>query len=179
MAVHRAVVLIRGINVGSNRKVPMADLREICADAACTNVRTYIQSGNAVVDTSRGDDALAERVAIGIEERFGFRPSVMVRRTDELAQVVRDQPFGSDKADKVHVGFLSAVPAKAAVAGLDDIDLPPDEFTVVGAHLYLHLPDGLGRSKLAGLPWDRRLGVDVTVRNWRTVGKLLELAQTD
>lgn len=176
MATHRSVVLIRGINVGSNRKVPMADLRTICAEAGCSEVQTYIQSGNAVVDTGLADSALGTAVADGIEAWFGFRPAVMVRRPAALGRLIESEPFGPDASNDVHVGFLSGRPSKAGLAAVDDVDIAPEQFEVRETELLLHLPNGMGRSKFGTVPFAKLLGVDMTVRNWRTVTKLHELA---
>jgi uncharacterized protein (DUF1697 family) len=179
MATHTAVVLIRGINVGSSRKVPMASLRALCEEAGCTDVRTYIQSGNVVLDTSLSDAQLAEAVAAGIESSSGFRPSVMVRRPAALRRILDSEPFGPDASDDVHVGFLSRKPSKAAVAAVADVDISPESFEVRGTELLLHLPNGMGRSKFARTPFAKLLGVDVTVRNLRTVKAVYELATID
>ena len=178
MAVHRAIVLVRGINVGSNRKVPMAQLRALCEAAGCSGVRTYIQSGNVVLDTSMSDSDLAEAVADGIEAGFGFRVAVMVRRLSELRRVLDSRPFGDVDEGLVHVGFLGAKPTAAALSGLQGVDFAPERFAVSGKQLFLYLPNGLGHSKMMrSVPFERRLGVDVTMRNWRTVTALYNLAK--
>jgi uncharacterized protein (DUF1697 family) len=176
MATHRSIVLIRGINVGSSRKVPMADLRTLCEEAGCTDVRTYIQSGNVVLDTSMSDAQLAEAVAAGIETRFGFRPSVMVRRPAALRRILESDPFGPEASDDVHVGFLSYKPSKAGLAAVADVDISPESFEVRGTELLVHLPSGMGRSKFGTTPFAKLLGVDITVRNLRTVKAVHDLA---
>jgi uncharacterized protein (DUF1697 family) len=175
---HRAVLLIRGINVGSSRKLPMADLRALCTELGCSDVTTYIQSGNVVVDTELTDAALSRGVAAGIDEQFGFRPAVMVRRPAALELIVSSQPFGPAAVEHLHVGFLSAKPPQRALRSLQEFDYAPEEFAVLNRELYLHLPGGVGRSTLlAKVPFADLLGgVDVTLRNWRTVTKLLDLA---
>ena len=178
MTMHRAIVLIRGINVGSNRRVPMADLRSICTDAGCSAVQTYIQSGNLVLDTDRADAALEAVIADGVEARFGFRPAVMVRRPAAVRRIIESEPFGPEASGDVHVGFLSARPGKAALAAVAEVDLAPEQFEVRGTELLLHLPNGIGRSKFGTVPFAKLLGVDITVRNWRTVCKLDELASS-
>ncbi len=180
MAEHRAIALIRGINVGGSRKLPMADLRSICEAAGCTDVATYIQSGNVVLTTALSDARLAAAITTGIEEAVGFQPAVVVRRPNELRRVIDEQPFGVGATPSLHVGFLGRRPTAAALRSLDDVDYTPEEFRVVGTHLYLHLPGGVGRSPLlAKVPFERLLGVDVTVRNWRTVTKLTTMAEAD
>lgn len=170
------VVLLRGINVGGRNKLSMADLRRLCASIGCTDVATYIQSGNVVLDSALTADDLCHQVQAAITDAVGFTPTVVLRRPADLDRVLQTHPFSDADEDKVHVGFMSSQPSKEAVAGLADVDHPPEEFAVRGAEIYLHLPNGMGRSKLATVPFEKRLGVAVTMRNWRTVAKLHAMA---
>jgi uncharacterized protein (DUF1697 family) len=173
------VALLRGINVGGKNKVPMADLSEVFEEAGCTSVRTYIQSGNVVFEAPRGGAGkLAAALAARIARRFGFEVPVVLRTADELEQVVRGNPFleGGTAAEALHVAFLADRPTPAGVARLDAGRSPPDSFRVVGSEIYLHLPNGVARSKLTNAYFDSRLSTTTTVRNWRTVLKLLEVA---
>jgi uncharacterized protein (DUF1697 family) len=101
---------------------------------------------------------------------------VIFRSSAELAHVVERNPFPRADRSKLHVGFMAAKPATAVLAALDGEPFLPDEFAVVGSELYLHLPDGMGRTKLPDYVV-RRLKVPTTVRNWNTVMKLVELAR--
>ena len=174
----RYIVLLRGINVGKNRKLPMADLRSICESVGCSGVSTYIQSGNVVLDSPLTADALISRLEPAIHAEVGFTPRVVVRRPAELAKLLTDHPFPDADEDHLHVGFMSAAPPKSAVAGLADVDYAPEAFEIKGKELYLYLPNGLGRSKLAAVPFERRLDVAITIRNWRTVTRLHEMASS-
>jgi uncharacterized protein (DUF1697 family) len=173
------IALLRGINVGGKHRLPMKDLAGIFREAGCTDVRTYIQSGNVVF---QAEDGLAERipavVADGISERFGFTAPVVTRTAAELEDVAGHNPFLEDGADPktLHVVFLADRPSDVRIAELDPDRSPPDEFVVRGRELYLHCPNGVGRSKLTAPYFDATLGTTSTQRNWRTVGKLLELA---
>ncbi|MBK9031338.1 MAG: DUF1697 domain-containing protein [Myxococcales bacterium] len=175
----RHVILLRGVNVGGNNKLPMAALAALLTELGCTGVRTYIQSGNAVVDAGA---ALAKRLpaalAAAISSRLGLTVPVVVRTAAELAAVTRANPFlarGADPAT-LHVGFLADAPTAARIAALDHDRSPPDAFAVHGRELYLWLPNGAGKSKLTNAYFDRALATVVTVRNWNTVGKLIELS---
>ena len=167
------VALLRGINVGGHRPVPMADLRELCAALGFGSVATYVQSGN-VVFTDHGSAAdVQQRLEAAIAERFGFAADVVVRTRAELAAVASAHPFADRQADivKLHVFFLGGEPDHERVAALDVTRFVPDELELSGREVYVHFPNGAGRSKLK---FD--LGVPATARNWRTVGALLELA---
>ncbi len=166
------VALLRGVNVGG-RKVPMAELRELFEGLGLDDVRTYIQSGNAVFSAKRRPAAATLESAI--EQRFGLKVDVMLRTAAELRRAAERDPFPKAERSKVHVGFLARRPAAAVVRAIDAEPFRPEEFAVVGSELYLHLPHGLGRSKLPDFVL-RRLKVPATLRNWRTLTKLIELS---
>ena len=165
-------VLLRGINVGGHNKVPMGDLRAVVESLGHTDVTTYIQSGNVVFTSKKNvTPAALERV---IKNEFGFDITVVLRTRAELQRVVKDNPFARADLKTVHVGFMASKPSPAAVRDLDTDQFAPDEFAIKGTDLYLHLPNGMGRTKLP--PYlDRKLKIPTTVRNWNTVLKLLEL----
>ncbi len=175
---HRYVLLLRGINVGGRNKLSMAELRRLCESIGCTDVATYIQSGNVVLDSALTADDLCHQVQAAITAAVGFTPTAVLRRPVDLDRVVQTHPFPDADGDKIHVGFMSSPPSKKAVADLADVDHPPEEFAVRGAEIYLHLPNGMGRSKLATVPFEKRLGVAITMRNWRTVNKLHDMGTT-
>lgn len=169
------VALLRGINVGGRNVVPMAELRAVLEDElALEDVRTLIQSGNVVFRCSR-KARLAERIADAVDAAFGVRPGVVLRTPAELEAVAGGSPF-RDTA-KVHVVFLEKAPTSKAAAELDPERSPPDAFALSGRDLYLHLPNGAGRTRLTIDYLERTLGVRGTQRNWNTVLKLLALAR--
>lgn len=172
------VALLRGVNVGGKNRLPMRDLAAAFTRAGCSEVLTYIQSGNVVF---RAGASLAGRVpsvaARAVETGFGFRPAVLLRSAAELRSVARSNPFlrsGADP-DALHVAFLSGRPEPAAVASLDPNRSPPDAFAVRGREVYLHCPRGFGRSKLGNDWLESKLGTASTIRNWRTVLALVDL----
>ncbi len=170
------VALLRGVNVGRDRKVPMADLRACFTDAGCREVATYIQSGNAVFGPPAGldGDALRAELEERIAERFGFVVPVVLRSGREMQRVLDRNPFPESDASSVHVAFLPAEPDVAALDGFDVSAFAPEAFALDGREVYLFLPDGMGRAKLpAALPVLRRVA---TVRNWRTVTTLAGMA---
>jgi uncharacterized protein (DUF1697 family) len=171
------VALLRGINLG-NRRLPMRDLAAMLEDAGCTDVRTYIQSGNVVYGAT---PALARRVPGIVEkaiaERFGFECPVVTRTGPEIDEVVKANPFPEAAVEPktLHVGFLRDRPAKSRVAALDPDRSPPDAFVVRGSEIYVHYPKGSARSKLTPQYFDSRLDTLSTFRNWRTVLTLQEM----
>ena len=173
------IALLRGINVGGKNRLPMKDLAAMFVDAGCEGVRTYIQSGNVVF---RADPAVADevpaRISASIQSQFGYEITVVTRSAQDIEAVVRVNPFleRGAETDKLHVVFLADPPDADGVETLDPDRSPPDEFTVRGREIYLHCPDGMARSKLTNAYFDSRLATVSTMRNWKTVSKLLELA---
>ena len=162
------VALIRGINVGGSRRVKMPDLRAALEDAGYEDVRTYVQSGNVVLRSSRS----AARVAADVAAATGLEVDVMVRTAEHLAQIVEGNPYPQVQDGKtLHVAFL-----EGGRPELPDGDFAPEECTLAHGELYVWLPDGMRDSRLAKALSERRLGVRATWRNWNTVLALHELA---
>ena len=174
------VALLRGINVGGKHKMPMKDLVEVCTGCKCADVRTYIQSGN-VVFTAQASAVkkLAAELEKQLELRFGFAVPVVVRDREQMAHVVRSNPFlKAGKPEKtLHVSFLASEPSAEAIAGLDPNRSPGDEFRVVGSEIYFHFPNGAGNTKLTSAYLDSRLKTVGTARNWATVLQLAAMME--
>ncbi|WP_406120757.1 DUF1697 domain-containing protein [Streptomyces sp. NBC_00989] len=172
--------LLRGINVGGNKKLPMAELRTLLEGLGHDGVRTYLQSGQAVFTSGHGDEeSLAAELARAIEQRFGFPVDVIVRDHAYLKAIADNCPFPAAEleAKQLHVTYFSEPVAEDRFAELDQAAHLPEEFRLGDRALYLYAPDGLGRSKLAvELSRPRRnKGLIATSRNWNTVLKLVEL----
>ena len=173
------IALMRGINVGGNNKLPMKELARLFTEAGCRDIHTYIQSGNVVFDPAGRDlKKVAAHVEHGIRMEFGFDSPVVLRTEDEMLKAVADNPFPGDE-EILSVVFLSGVPAPEAVAALDPARSPGDRFIVRGGEIYLHLPNGLGKSRLTNTWFDSKLKTVSTIRNWKTVLRLVEMAKTD
>ncbi|MEU1403647.1 DUF1697 domain-containing protein [Streptomyces sp. NPDC005728] len=172
--------LLRGINVGGSKKLPMADLRTLMTGLGHDGVRTHLQSGQAVFTTDRGDEqSLAAELARAIEAHFGFPVDVIVRDHAYLRAVAEACPFPAAEleARQLHITYFSAPVTPERFAEIDPAAHLPEEFRLGDRCLYLYAPDGLGRSKLAEVLSRPRItkGVIATSRNWNTVLKLVEL----
>jgi uncharacterized protein (DUF1697 family) len=174
----RRIVLLRGINLGPNKRVPMAELRELFSGAGFEDVRTYVQSGNVVLSGDVDPGALEGRCERLLAERFGFEVPVVVRTRDELAAVVERNPLGDVAHDpkRYQVSFLDAELEEGAVERLMELAAPDERVLADGRELYAWHPDGVARSKLWAELAGTGLGVKATARNWTTVTKLLEMA---
>jgi uncharacterized protein (DUF1697 family) len=179
----RYVALLRGINVGGRNKVAMADLRKVAADLGFTEVSTYIQSGNLLFAADESDTAgMAAALERRIAERLGVRPAVVVMSAAELAQVIVDNPFPHAGDPRlVHAVFRNddlsdtGRAAVAAAAETAEASGSRDEAVVVGRTLFLHTPDGFGRSQLAARLVASSAQAAGTARNWATVIRLMGL----
>jgi len=175
------VVLLRGVNVGGANRLPMADLRQLVASLGHSEIATYIQSGNLVMSSPRDDrDAIAAEICDAIRSSFGLSVSAILRTPKELADIVAANPFSAEaKVDgtRVHVMFLSGVPTREHTAQLEPDRFDPDRFALVGSELFLHYPNGAGRSKMNLDYFEKRLHVRGTARNLNTVAKLIDLSK--
>jgi len=171
------VALFRGINVGRNKRIAMSELRTMLESLGYTNIRTHLQSGNAIFSAQRRKpEALEQELSAGIKKSFGMDVAVLIRTAAELASVVDANPFVAQgvSADELHATFLAAAPAAAKIAAVDRDACAPDEFAFGKRVIYLRLRNGMTGSRLPD--WDRLLGLSTTTRNWNTTTRLRDLA---
>jgi uncharacterized protein (DUF1697 family) len=176
-----AISLLRGVNVGGHQKIRMEELRELYESLGLRHAQTYVQSGNVVFHTdARGFTRLSKRIANAIEERFAFRPRVILRTTADLRGVIAANPFASRRdldPSRLLVQFLASDPPVDARERLLQIESEPEEVRMAGRELYIYYPNGMARPKVAWAFLERILQTPCTGRNWNTVRKLLELAE--
>lgn len=174
----RQVALLRGVNVGTARPVPMAALRDLAEELGATGVATHLRSGNLVYDTPDPPARMATRLARALGERFGFEVPVVVRTAAEMRRIVAGNPLPAQAAEdprRLQVVFLSARPPAGTLSGLGSEDVGDDAIRVAGREVYVWSPGGItGSPGLAALG-RRRLPVVATARNWRTVERLLAM----
>ena len=174
------ISLLRGINVGGHKLVAMAKLRASFAALGFEQVETYIQSGNVVYRTKKTSTAkLSSVIERKLVEDFGFEVLVITRTREELEKAITGNPFVKEKGidpEKLHVSFLYEAPAPEALQVLASLTKTPDRSEVVGAELYLYLPNGMAKSSLANNAIERKHLKRSTVRNWRTVHALYQMA---
>ena len=173
----RYVALLRAVNLGAKRKVPMADLRALLGELGLENVRTYVQSGNAIFDSGEQPDALKTTLEDRLQATFGFEIPVVLRTRAEIAAVVAADPLGdvADEPKRYHVLFLDGVLDRTRLADFDPAAVAPEVVHLGDREIYVWSPEGVRSSKAFTAVGDRRIGVAATARNWRTVTTLLEL----
>ncbi len=165
------VALLRGVNVGGHRKVPMADLRALCVELGFGDVRSHVQSGNLVFTATGARADVEARLEAGIEARFGFPVDVMVVDAPDWRRLIDQNPLpeaASEAPRHYYVGVLKAPPAPGAAERLEAKGQAGEVVRAVGGVLYLHFPLGAGRSKLGNVD-AKVVGSPGTLRNWNTV----------
>jgi uncharacterized protein (DUF1697 family) len=177
--VTRYAGLLRGINVGGNKKIAMADLRRLVEGLGHTDVKTLLQSGNVVFGSDSADPAaLAAQLAAAIEAELGMSVGCLVRDGADLARIVAADPLGgiADNPSRKFVVFLSGAVDPAKLASVEELAKPGEVLAAGEREVHLWLPAGSAETKLTHLVFQKRLGVDVaTARNWNTVTKLATL----
>jgi uncharacterized protein (DUF1697 family) len=178
--VGRHVVLLRGINLGSRNRIAMPELRAALEDAGYDGVQTYLQSGNVVLTSGKPAATVGREVERLIAERFGLEIAVVVRTRAEIAHVVERNPLAkvAKNPKRYQVSFLARKPPADLVRALEAAAVDSEQVVAIGREIYAWHPEGVARSKLWSLLASPRLGVTATARNWTTVTKLLELAES-
>lgn len=174
----RFVALLRGVNVGGHRKVPMAELRDVCATLGFANVQTYVQSGNVVFDADLPGSSVERRLEAAIEQQFGFRVEVIARTAAQWGGYVAGNP-SRDVADvepkRLHLALSKRAPHGDAVEALRARATLGERIEICDDALCIDFVAGVGKSKLTPTLLDRIVGSPVTVRNWNTVLALRDL----
>jgi uncharacterized protein (DUF1697 family) len=170
------ILLVRAVNVGG-AKLPMAEFRELLSGLGAENVRTYIQSGNAVVELS-GDPATFDRaVEAALTERYGYVREVISRSSEELRTALEQHPFEVVEPKYSYIVPLTATPAPEALEKAREVETGDDEWALIGSDIHASYANGAGQAQLDLNKVFRRLGVQGTARNLNTVQKLIELAR--
>ena len=170
------IALLRGINVGGHKKVPMATLRELLAKDGLTNVQTYIQSGNVVFQSSKEAIELEKIINKIILDYFGFEVSVIVKTPEELQTILDDCPFQKDKKEHSFFIMFNKIPDAELVADAQQISYENEEIIIIRDALYFYCSIGYGKSKFNMNTFERKLKVIGTARNYNTMIKLLSLS---
>jgi uncharacterized protein (DUF1697 family) len=174
--VARYVAFLRGINLGSTNKISMPELREMASELGYSNVATYINSGNLIFGSTKKVATLEREIAEAITKRFGTKTDVAVRTPAQLRKVLADNPFPDGAPTYVTVAFLTKAAPADAKRKVAEVATEKEPYVFAGQEVYVHYTQGQGRSKLSA-KFSDILGVSATVRNLRTVTKVLELAQ--
>jgi uncharacterized protein (DUF1697 family) len=167
--------MLRGINVGGNKRVSMQLLKERYASLGFKDIQTYVQSGNVVFSGSGSVANIKEKIEVEIKRTFGFDVEVFIRTASELSELVQSSPFKGKDETKLHVTFLSQKPSSVPVPELNSAKVGDEDYRIAGREIYLYCPNGYGVTKLSNSFFEKKLKVSATTRNWRTVNTLLAM----
>lgn len=169
------IAFFRGINVGGRNLLPMRDLVAVLQNLGCTDVRTYIQSGNAVFNwQAKNQPALIKKLQAGILDEHGFSPEVLMLKRAELERAIANNPFNTSEGKALHFFFFGSAIQALDLNRLTALRSDSEQFELQGQVLYLHAAQGIGRSKLAAAI-GKHPRPSPTARNWNTVRRLREM----
>ncbi|MGJ8548027.1 DUF1697 domain-containing protein [Winogradskyella wichelsiae] len=171
------IALLRGINVGGHRKVSMQELRTLLSKSGLENVQTYIQSGNILFQSHIDDKtALENKIQNLILTHFGFEVPVLVLLRSELEIIFNNCPFSDDKKESSYFVILSNIPNKNLIKTTSEKTYPDDDYKILNNCIYLFCSKGYGKSKFNLNYFEKKLDVNATARNCKTIVKLLSLS---
>lgn len=173
------LALLRGINVSGQKLIKMETLRKVLEDYGYQNVKTYIQSGNVMFDSSENSaEMLENQIHDLIEKHFGFDVAVIVINQEILESVSINNPYLKEKEidlKKLYITFLGSDPSEETTEQLKKANFEPDEISIKGRVVFMKYNNPAGNSKLTNKLIESKLKVKATARNWNTTLKLLEL----
>ena len=172
------ISMIRGINVGG-KSVKMADLRDIYLSLGLENVETYIQSGNVIFKSENKDsNVLGKEIQQKILDTVGYDVKVVIRTINELKNIIESCPFEIEEEKHVYITFLSDTPDLSIDLKLKNGMRGSEKFIISSREVYLYLPHGYGRTKLNNNFFEKKFKLDATTRNWKTVNRLYQIAES-
>ncbi len=179
----RYIVLLRGINVGTGRKVPMADLKKLCESLGLLQVQSYIQSGNLVFELPNPEPIpeLEIRLQKAFSETFDFEIPVLIRTSEEWAASIAQNPFLKEEnvdIERLHLTCLKELPSPELLERIKSFQYLPDRYEIMGRDVFIFCAAGYGTSKLVNSFFESKLKTSATTRNWKTVMQLNEMVKT-
>ncbi|MBU3821090.1 DUF1697 domain-containing protein [Flavobacteriaceae bacterium XHP0103] len=171
------IALLRGINVSGQKKVPMAELRDLLTKAGFQKVQTYIQSGNVIFQSDRDNKTELESIIQKtIEKHFGFEVPILVKTASEIENILNSCPFSKEKKEAAYFTLLHAVPDEALIESTSQETYQNEAFVIENDCVYFYSETGYGKAKCNNNFFERKLKVTATTRNYKTMLKLLSLS---
>jgi len=172
----KQIILLRGINVGGNNKIRMAELRSVLTSSGFENVETYIQSGNVSVDSEK--KIPVKLISEIIEQEFKLQIPVVIQTKAQIDKAIKNIPYTNFEPKKLHVIYLDKKVPKKQIELIEIEKYLPDTFTIIDEHIFIHYQDNSWASKLTIKVFEKALGVTATARNWNTALKLQQMCAT-
>ena len=179
--VETCITMLRGVNMTGHNTIKMTRLADMFRQLGYTDAETYIQSGNIVFTCHNGDiDDVSSGIRKSVLSEFNLNIAVIIRTLDEMKKIISANPFMEEPdfdPSKMAVLFLEFRPSEEQILKVAGIDYPPDKFRINGSEIYIYCPDGFGKTKLYTNFFEAKMKVTGTARNWRTLNKLIEMAE--
>lgn len=183
MKMNAFISMLRGINVGGQKKIRMAELANLYESLGLVSVKTYVQSGNVVFKSTKSNvSALANLIEGQIKRLLGYSVSVFIRETNDFQRIIAGNLFLNKRKEdpaKLHVTFLYRPPSEAKLGSLGIPNNKGDEFFVGSQEIYIFCPNGYARTKFSNTFFEKKLEVPATTRNWNTVTTLYKMANEE
>lgn len=171
------IALLRGINVGGHKKIPMADLRELLANLGLKNVQTYIQSGNVVFKSTEKNAQKLEKVIYNaIRSHFGFEVPVLIKTTQDIQRIFKACPFSEEEKKASYFMMLSDTPDQDLIKKASEKVYEGEVYKIINDCIYLYCDKGYGRAKFNMNFFERQLKTTGTARNYNTMLKLIAMS---
>lgn len=173
------IALLRGINVSGQKKIKMADLKQTLENSGLQNVKTYIQSGNIVFDSEIGEtDVLQDKIQHAILNDFTFEVPVLVKTSNQLEKILKANPFADEvEENRLYFVLLKKAPEQSLVNEFNEVNFVNEDFNITSTCVYLCCKKGYGNAKLNNNLVERKLKVQATTRNLKTIQKLVEMTK--
>ncbi|WP_318310513.1 DUF1697 domain-containing protein [Flagellimonas crocea] len=170
------IALLRGINVSGQKKIKMADLRDVLEQTDLKNVKTYIQSGNIVFDTDLDErNQIEEIITTAIQKQFGFEVPTLVIQGEDIERILKANPFSEEEENKLYYVLLKTSIKDELVKQFNQLQFEKEGFHITDSCVYLYCKNGYGNAKLNNNLIEKKLGTPATTRNQKTMLKLLEM----
>lgn len=169
------IALLRGINISGQKIIKMADLRTFLSTASLQSVRTYIQSGNILFESTLAKEELTKLIIETIEKHYGFYVPTIILTPAELQKAVENNPYPNAEGNKLYLTFLSDTANMDGLAAIESVKQEGEAISLIDNVLYFHCSNGTARSKISNNLVEKKLETRATTRNWRTTSKLLEM----
>ncbi len=174
---HTYIALLRGINVSGQKKIKMAELRQLLVNVGLQQVQTYLQIGNVVFMSEATATDAARQIEYSIQQNYGYAVQIMVKTPADFQQIVADNPFADEDTKLLYVTFLAETHAADRLKILQSTDYSPEAFVLKRKVIYVLAANGYGRAKLNNNLLEQKLRVTATTRNYKTVNTLLETSR--
>ena len=170
------IALLRGINVGGHKKFTKAQQLDMISHLGYENATVYLHTGNWIFETSETKEEITQHISKAIQNKFGWELPILVLTPSEIEKILTNCPFSEEKKVKSYFIILSEKPDANLVTEVSSIQYPDEEIIIIDRCIYFYSANGYGRAKFNMNAFEKKLNVQATSRNYKTMTKLISLA---